>query len=122
MTDPIERRIAGLQLPQPTPELDRRIDALLAAPPAPGRNRRVGVLSAAAATLAAGFVGLVLGRAHAPGPVAETVRQPEPAVVESVEVVIPALELSPAAVLEQDRLLPDGTVVVSTTVQKEQMK
>ena len=31
MTDAIERRIAELQLPEPTPELDRRIDELLSA-------------------------------------------------------------------------------------------
>ncbi len=60
MTDSIERHIADLQLPEPTPDLDRRIDELLSARAQSNRprpNGRFGVLALAGGSLAAGVLG-----------------------------------------------------------------
>lgn len=122
MTDPIERHIAELQLPEPSPDLDRRIDELLPTRPQSARpkpNGRFGVLALAGGSLAAS----VLGLAFVP-PTPQTEQsfadrlEPVPPIVKTVEVVIPSLNLPPSETTnDEDRLFPAGTIVVSTSVQ-----
>jgi hypothetical protein len=129
MTDSIERRIAELQLPEPTPDLDRRIRALFPArrPPrnAAGRGR-IGALAAAASALAAGLLAVLF---HSPTPhktsneIPNGNRRGQTPVVETVNVKIPILEMPRnASVIVQDKLFPPGTIVVSTSTQQDQMK
>ena len=125
MTDPIERRIGDLKLPDPTPDLDRRINELLCTRKngvASQQNRRFGLLVLAGGTLAAGMLGLVL---HPSPPTVEnkqTVQQrPAVPVVETIKLSFPSLDLSSAGTVnDQDELFPTGTIVVSTSIQKEE--
>jgi len=127
MTDPIERRLAQLKLPEPTPDLDRRIGGLLATQRPRGNPaiRARGVLAIAGGALAAGFLAIMF---HAGPPDRVEIagrhehRRGQTPVVETVRVEIPILDLSPEETAnEQDRLFPAGTVVVSTSIQ-ESMK
>lgn len=92
---------------------------------APRKSRRYGVLALAGGTLVAGVLGLVLVPSppaveNSPAPLAQSPASP---VVKTVEVSLPSLDLSQTdAGHDPDGLLPPGTIVVSTSIQKDQMK
>lgn len=123
MTDSIERQIAHLNLPEPTPDLDRRIAELLQTQRAelPVECRRGNsVMALAGGTLAAGVLGLLLC-----GPPSQTLEDDQTAemrttapVVETVEVTVPELNLTaPVRGNEQDRILSPESIVISTSVE-----
>lgn len=124
MNDPIERQIARLQLPEPTPSLDRRIGELLTArrkAPRAGRKRGVAVVALAGGALAAGILGVVLSWPPQPDTVeAVPIAHPVPPspMAATVEVTIPDLELSAnRAVNDRERILTPGAIVISTSIQ-----
>ena len=115
MTDNIERQIAELKLPDPTPDLDRRIGELLGERTQPNkaeRSRGIGVLALAGGSLAAGVLGLALT------PSSNT-NTPEPRLTDNVEVTIPDLDLSAEDTTNRtDAILTPESLVVSTSIEK----